>query len=165
MSAVVSRDADDIVYSIDVMASVDQLTADRCREREVPVARIIPFPGRSDGFPRPDESRFPRLFLQAVGSTEPVRATAKGNLPVVVVKELFAGAFADAEPEFVRVNREDHSMVLSRALPSSPRLSFRMRPFFFWADGAAPLALQPPDVAAMKLMSQVREWLGRRGAR
>ncbi|MFP4232536.1 MAG: tetratricopeptide repeat protein [Spirochaetaceae bacterium] len=53
-------------------------------------------------------------LLESVKNREPMRATAKGNLPTAVVKELFAGAFADAEPEFVRVNREDHSMVLTR---------------------------------------------------
>lgn len=53
-------------------------------------------------------------LLAAVGSREPVRATAHGNLPVVIVKELFAGAFADAEPDFIRVNREDDSAWLFR---------------------------------------------------
>ncbi|MFW5715807.1 MAG: tetratricopeptide repeat protein [Spirochaetota bacterium] len=53
-------------------------------------------------------------LLRSVQDREPARATANGNLPVVIVKELFAGPFADAEPEYVRVNREDDSMVLSR---------------------------------------------------
>ncbi len=53
-------------------------------------------------------------LLQAVRKREPMRSTAKGNLPAAVVKELFAGAFADAEPGFVRVNREGDSTVLMR---------------------------------------------------
>lgn len=53
-------------------------------------------------------------LLEAIQTREPVRATAQGNLPTAIVKELFAGVFADVEPEFVRVNREGDSMVLSR---------------------------------------------------
>ncbi len=71
-------------------------------------------------------------LLAAVQSREPVRATAHGNLPVVIVKELFAGAFADAEPDFIRVNREDDSAWLSRVRRLAQKaglLSFRKKTF------------------------------------
>ncbi len=67
-----------------------------------------------------DAARIPVLrhtiaLLESVSAREPLKATAKGNLPQAVVKELIAGAFADAEPAFIRVNREGDSMALSRA--------------------------------------------------
>ncbi|MFW5783247.1 MAG: tetratricopeptide repeat protein [Spirochaetota bacterium] len=160
------------------------------------MARIIQFPGRSDEPPRPEEARYPRLFLhdlglsddqirilsdgthegrqaifevaprlepgdrdaapvlsqtiallQAVGEREPLRATAKGNLPTAVVKELFAGAFADAEPDFVRVNREDHSIVLSqvrRLAQKAGLLSYRTGAFGLTKAGRA--ALESDDL-------------------
>ncbi|MFW6388100.1 MAG: tetratricopeptide repeat protein, partial [bacterium] len=57
--------------------------------------------------------RLTRALLSAVGEREPMKATAKGNLPQAVVKELSSGAFSGAEPWYVRVNREDDSFVLS----------------------------------------------------
>lgn len=53
-------------------------------------------------------------LLCAVADGEPLKSTAAGNLPQKLVRQLFAGDFSDAEPDFVRVNREDDSPVLSR---------------------------------------------------
>lgn len=127
------------------------------------MAKIIMFPGSDNESPRPDESRYPRLattdrdvapvlsqtiaLLQAVGEREPLRATAKGNLPTAVVKELVAGAFADAEPGFARVNREDHSIVLSRVRRLAQKaglLSYRTGAFRLTKSGRA--ALESDDV-------------------
>ena len=85
-------------------------------------------------------------LLEAVGSREPLRATAKGNLPVVIVKELFVGVFADVEPEFVRVNREDDSAVLSRVRRLAQKaglLSYRDKAFRL--TKAARAALESDD--------------------
>ncbi len=55
-----------------------------------------------------------RALLQEVRSRQPVKATAKGNLPAALVKELAQGAMADEERSYTSVAREDHSPVLSR---------------------------------------------------
>ncbi|TVQ26800.1 MAG: hypothetical protein EA382_04855 [Spirochaetaceae bacterium] len=87
-------------------------------------------------------------LLIAIDSREPVRATAHGNLPVVIVKELFAGVFSDAEPDFVRVNREDDSMVLSRVRRLAQKAGlvwFRANAFGLTKPGR--VALQSDDYA------------------
>lgn len=94
-------------------------------------------------------------LLQAVGEREPLRATAKGNLPTAVVKELFAGAFADAEPDFVRVNREDHSIVLSRVRRLAQKaglLSYRTGAFRLTKAGRAALESDEVDEIYRRLL-------------
>ena len=65
-----------------------------------------------------DAARIPVLrwaiaLLRAIAEVEPAKATAAGNLPAKLVRSLFAGEFADAEPDFIRVQREDDSRILS----------------------------------------------------
>ena len=99
----------------DLGLSDDQIStlSDGKHEERAKVFEVVPRLEPSDHAAAPVLPQTIAL-LKAVRSREPVRATAHGNLPVVIVKELFAGAFADAEPEYVRVNREDDSTVLSR---------------------------------------------------
>ena len=81
-------------------------------EQYAEIFEIVPAldPGEEDEIP---VLRFTLALLRSVGEREPLKATAKGNLPQAVVKELFTGAFSDAERDFIRVNREDDSFVLS----------------------------------------------------
>lgn len=81
-------------------------------------------------------------LLREIAEGEPVKATAKGNLPQALVKRLFAGAIADAEPDYVRVNREDDSMALSivrRLAQNAGLLSYRKQEFRLTKAGRAVL--------------------------
>ena len=72
--------------------------------------------------------RYAHALLTAIYNDEPVKATAKGNLPAALVKALHAEAFADASLLSNRVHREGDSVMLSwtrRLCQGAGLLSFR----------------------------------------
>ncbi len=86
---------------------------------------------------------YARALLQSIYERQPLPATAKGNLPTSVVKELFQGAMSDAEWSFIKVAREDHSPVLQRTrrlTQDAGLLAFRSKKFSLTKAGAAILS-------------------------
>jgi tetratricopeptide (TPR) repeat protein len=75
---------------------------------------------------------YARALLQEIRDRQPLKGTAKGNLPAAMVKELAQGAMADADQYFTSVSREDHSPVLGRTrrlVQDAGLLSFRSTMF------------------------------------
>ncbi len=131
------------LYGKDLGLTDDQVSALISGEREehTAVFEVAPQiePGDIDAAP---VLRQTIALLTAVHGREPLRATARGNLPVVVVKELFAGAFHDVEPDFIRVNRERDSAVLSRVRRLTQKaglLSYRNKTFQLTKTGRTTL--------------------------
>lgn len=84
--------------------------------------------------------RYAHALLSAIYDDEPVRSTAKGNLPAAMVKSLHSGAFADARSLTTRANREDDSLMLSwtrRLCQFGGLLSFRNGEFRLTKAGRA----------------------------
>ena len=103
------------LYAYDLGLSDDQISAlmSRDAQRYKEIFEVDPKLNDTDRHTIPILHRAVAL-LGAVAEGEPCKSTAGGNLPQKLVRQLFAGDFHDAEPDFVRVNREDDSQVLSR---------------------------------------------------
>ncbi|MFP4644292.1 MAG: hypothetical protein ACLFM0_08045 [Spirochaetales bacterium] len=93
-----------------------------------------------DDLPAVPILRYAHALLTEIQDAEPVRATAKGNLPAALVKSLHAGAYADAELFADRVAREGDSIMLSwtrHLCQSGGLLSYRAGKFQLTRAGHA----------------------------
>lgn len=121
----------------------------RDRQRRETVFEIAP-ELRPEDCPRIPVLRRAVALLQAVAEGEPLKSTAAGNLPQKLVRQLFAGEFSDAEPDFVRVNRENDSKTLSytrRLCTEAGLLTYRNKEFRL--TKAARQALTEEDLSAI----------------